>query len=61
MPKPNKPLPIVWYVDDTALPKDTLLRVNTVKRIADALMEWEDAGDQTLNDLRAAIDKILGL
>jgi len=61
MPKPPKPLPIVWYVDDSELPKESFARDNTVKKIADALTAWEDAGDQTLNELRAVINEILGI
>jgi hypothetical protein len=53
-----RPLPIVWYVEDQELPDDHT-RDQTVNQIADAVSAWEEDGTQTLNDLRATIERIL--
>ena len=53
-----KPLPIVWYMDEASLP-DEPDRAQKIERIAQAIADWEAAGDQTLNELRETINKIV--
>jgi hypothetical protein len=54
----NKSLPIVWYLTAGDLPTSDN-RAQCIKRLSDAVAEWEEDGERTLNYLRAIIDNIL--
>ena len=55
---PKRPLPIVWFVDNESLPMDEELRGDKINQITRAVREFEDK-NETLNWLRAEIDRIL--
>jgi hypothetical protein len=54
----KKPLPIVWYLDESSLP-DEPDRANKIERIVNAIAAWEATGTQSLIDLQEAIDNIV--
>jgi len=54
----DKSLPIVWYLTAEDLPTSDN-RAQCIKRLSEAVAEWEEDGERTLNFLRAIINEIL--